>query len=333
MTERSRSTRTGIIAIASAFAIASGALPASAQTIEPVRIGVLDLHAKDVVGPRTGTSVIYKEFVEQGSKSGRAATPAGPDHGQIVASAMLEQFRKLDRDHPVEIYAANAFSMKDKGDGTISLKFSFEQGVRALEWMSHNGVRVVVTAFNSKNEAGSRMLMDRAESLGMVVFAGAPNTVGAGKVFPAADPRSVSVLDSSPDMPMDKDPSLRTWVSFGMDGTYVAGSRENRSREVGSSYASAKAGAYGAYVLSRMPDASREQVVVMMSSAARTSAKHVGFRIIGERESDRALTESVDAALASARDPRSLVKGPVRQNADLASLDLAKTAMEHASSR
>lgn len=333
MTDRRGSTRTGIIAIASAFAIASGAVPASAQTVEPVRIGVLDLHARDVVGPKSGTSVVYKEFVEKGAKAGRASTPAGPDHGQIVASAMLEQFRRLDRERPVEIYAANAFSMKDKEDGTVSLKFSFEQGVRALEWMNQNGVRVVVTAFNSKNEAGSRMLMDRAESLGMVVFAGAPNTVGAGKVFPAADPRSVSVLDSSPDMPMDKDPTLRTWVSFGMDGTYVAGSRENRSREVGSSYASAKAGAYGAYVLSRMPDATRDQVVGMISSAALTSAKHVGFRIIGERESDRALVQSVDAALLSARDPKSLVKGPVRNAADLASIDLTKVALEHASSR
>lgn len=327
-----RNGTNGRIAIAAAALIAIG-MPMAANAQEPVKIGVLDLHAKDVVGPRTGTSVVYKEFVEQGSKAGRAATPAGPDHGQIVASAMLEQFRRLDREPPVEIYAANAFSMKDKGDGTVSLKFSFEQGIKALEWMNQNGVRVVVTAFNSKNEAGSRMLMDRAESLGMVVFAGAPNTVGAGKVFPAADPRSVSVLDSSPDMPMDKDPSLRTWVSFGMDGTYVAGSRENRAREVGSSYASAKAGAYGAYVLSRMPDASREQVVGMISSAARTSAKHVGFRIIGERESDRALAQSVDAALLSARDPKSLVKGPVRKAADLASLDLTKAALEHASSR
>ena len=187
--------------------------------------------------------------------------------------------------------------MKDKGDGTMSLKFSFDQGAKALEWMSQNGVRVVVTAFNSKNGAGSRMLMDKAESLGMIVFAGAPNTVGAGKVYPAADPRAVSVLDSSPDMPMDKDPSLRTWISFGMDGTFISGSRENRAREVGSSYASAKAAGYVAYVVSRMPQAPRSMIVEIMMKSAQRSGKHEGFSIIGEKAADEALMATVASSV------------------------------------
>jgi hypothetical protein len=194
----STATMKAAVAAGMALAFMSASVPASAQQVEPIRVGILDLAAKKVIGVKDGVTLEYREFTPAGRSPGAWKTPAGPDHGEIVTATMIAQFRKVDRHRPIRIYAANAFGMKEKDDGSIALSFDFQQGVKALNWMHDQGVRIVVTAFNSKNEQGSAKLMDEAERLGMIVFAGAPNTPGVGKVFPAADPRSVSVVITVP---------------------------------------------------------------------------------------------------------------------------------------
>ncbi len=329
---------------ASGIALAAAGLlltasPGSAQTSEPVRIGVMDLHAKEIVTARDRTKVVYREFTPEGYTPARSATPAGPDHGQIVASAMIDQFRRLDSKTPIEIYSANAFGMKQKDDGTVSMRFDFDQGIKALEWMNQNGVRVVVTAFNSKNEAGSRRLMDKAQSLGMIVFAGAPNTAGAGKVYPAADPRAISVVDSGPDMALRKDPTIAAWVHFAMDGTIVTGSGSERSREIGSSYASAKAGGYGAYIASRMPMITAEGMIEVMQRATveqkyRSAGQEVMVREIDASRNGSALASAVQTALSDPMQPRladalqTRTKGP-----GFASVDITSIAKVNSSGR
>lgn len=265
-------------------------------------MGVLDVAARRVIGPRDGVDLVYKEFTAEGREPGRWKTPAGPDHGEVVASTFVEQFRRLDRKRPLVIYSANAFSMKKKEDGTTALSMDYDKAKEALSWMKANGVRVVVTAFNTKSKVGSDLLMDEAEKLGMIVFAGGSNTGGAGKVFPAADPRSVSVVDSGPDMALRKDASIASWIDFAMDGTVVTGSREERSREVGSSYASAKAGAYGAYVVSHQPDITVPDLKTAMKSAARSMSYAIGGESvqvleIGGHEADAALVAHVSVGL------------------------------------
>lgn len=292
-----RIIRNGMLALGAAAGIAS-AHPAVAQDVEPLKIGVLDVAAKRIVGARDGVEIKYKEFTAEGKAPGRWKTPAGPDHGEMVASTFVEQFRRLDRKTPVTIYAANAFSMKEKSDGTAALSMDFDKAKEALSWMKQNGVRVVVTAFNTTSKARSDVLMDEAEKLGMVVFAGGSNTRDAGKVFPAADPRSVSVVDSGPDMALRKDASIASWIDFAMDGTVVTGSGAERSREVGSSYASAKAGAYGAYVVSRHPDISIADLKKTLQASARSvsytvAGQTVEVREIGGHQGDAALQTQV----------------------------------------
>jgi hypothetical protein len=256
----------------------ASAQPGAAQVPEPIRVGVLDVAAKRIVGVRDGVSLEYREFTAAGRDPGRWKTPAGPDHGEMVVQTFLEQYRRLDRKRPVEIYAANAFSMKEKEDGTTALSMDFDQARQALSWMKSKGVRVVVTAFNTTSKARSDVLMDEAERLGMVVFAGGANTKDAGRVYPAADPRSVSVVDSGTEMALRRDASIASWIDFAMDGTVVTGSGADRAREVGSSYASAKAGAYGAYVVSRSPDAS----VAEVKKALHASARQVSYTVAGQ---------------------------------------------------
>lgn len=299
MTDTSATKRAMVVA-GMAMAIMGASAPAFAQEVEPIRVGILDLSAKKVIGVKDGVTLEYREFTPSGRSPGAWKTPAGPDHGEIVTATMIAQFRKLDRHRPIRIYAANAFGMKEKDDGSIALSFDFQQGVKALNWMHDQGVRIVVTAFNSKNEQGSAKLMDEAERLGMIVFAGAPNTPGVGKVFPAADPRSVSVVDSGPDMALRKDASIAGWVRYAMDGTVITGTGAERSREIGSSYASAKAGAYGAYVVSKAPKATADQIRSAMDASATPSSyqiKGVSVTVseIGGVEGDRRLQRSVEA--------------------------------------
>ncbi len=289
-----------MLALGAAAGMAS-AQPSLAQDVEPLKVGVLDVAAKRVIGARDGVDLVYKEFTAEGRDPGRWKTPAGPDHGEVVASTFVEQFRRLDRKRPMVIYAANAFSMKKKDDGSTALSMDYEKAREALPWMKANGVRVVVTAFNTKSKPGSDLLMDEAEKLGMIVFAGGSNTGGAGKVFPAADPRSVSVVDSGPDMALRKDASIASWIDFAMDGTVVTGSRDERSREVGSSYASAKAAAYGSYVVSRQPDICVSDLKKVMQVAARPVSYTIGgqsvqVREIGGHEVDAALVAHVSVS-------------------------------------
>src|SRR3546814_9432182 len=77
------------------------------------------------------------------------------------------------------------------------LKLDCKQAEKALEWMHSKGVRTVVTAFNSSNQLGSFNFMNKAEQLGMTVFAAYSNETGKGNVYPAADARAISVVDTN----------------------------------------------------------------------------------------------------------------------------------------
>src|SRR3546814_6374827 len=81
--------------------------------------------------------------------------------------------------------------------GKSFLKLDFKQAEKALEWMHSKGVRTVVTAFNSSNQLGSFNFMNKAEQLGMTVFAAYSNETGKGNVYPAADARAISVVDTN----------------------------------------------------------------------------------------------------------------------------------------
>src|SRR3546814_16368008 len=63
--------------------------------------------------------------------------------------------------------------------------------------MHSKGVRTVVTAFNSSNQLGSFNFMNKAEQLGMTVFAAYSNETGKGNVYPAADALANSVVDTN----------------------------------------------------------------------------------------------------------------------------------------
>ena len=113
-----------------AAAAAVGAMvasPAAAQDpITPVKIGVMDLEVKGLAFPDSNTKIEYQAFTPEGAKEGKQTTRSGEDHGVIVASAVVRQYRLLDPKSPVEVYAANPFGLTKNAKGEQFLKLDFK---------------------------------------------------------------------------------------------------------------------------------------------------------------------------------------------------------------
>lgn len=260
-----------------ALSVASPAMAKASP--EPVRIGIMDLKADTLTYKAANVSIEYKAFTPDGAKEAQLAERSGDDHGAVVASAFVRHYRGLDPKTPIEVYAGNPFAIVKRPDGKSVMKLDFERGAKVLEWMHGKGVRIVVTAFNSPDAAGAARFMDKAESLGMVVFAAYSNSTGQGRVFPAGDARSVSVVDSS--LGMLGSAVIRgggrqfdgatVGVNFAMKGG-VPQEAYGPATMTGSSFASPKAAAYAVYALRREPDLSRDQIVERMHVASRPMA-------------------------------------------------------------
>jgi hypothetical protein len=254
--------------------LAGSPVMAQSAPVEPVRIGVLDLQAKSIVDADANVKVFYREFTLPGGKPGAHLTASGKDHGVIVATSAVRAVRKLDRGVRIEVYAANAYQATKDGNG---YSMRYDKAVEALQWMKGSGVRVVVTAFNTKNEMASRFLMDRAEALGMTVIAGASNVAGAGKVFPAADDRTISIADTMPSgSSLTLDSSVQQWVKFGMRGDYADASLGGKVTDWGSSYSSGKAGGLAAYYVAYNPDATRADIEMALRNSSEMRTQRYG---------------------------------------------------------
>jgi hypothetical protein len=286
-TERARAAARGRMTLPKAakagllaFAVIA-ASPVVAAGSEPVRIGVLDVKADKPTHKVPGVEVVYREFSMPGDKAGRSMGNSGYDHGQIVLTAAVDEVRRIDPSVAIRVYSANAFREISLKNGSKGLRMNFEKAAEAIEWMHGQGVRVVVTAFNTRNVEGSKLIMDKAESLGMTLFAGASNDRGMGKVLPAADARAVSVADTTPGKSsLTMDVTVDDWVRFGINGSLSLSGAPNGSDEFGSSFASAKAGAYGAYYQSRNPEAKPPEIIDALARNAPVKRYLAGSRAV-----------------------------------------------------
>lgn len=308
------STKKKLLAAAAGLGVMMSTPVTAQDDIAPVKIGVMDLEVKGLAFPDSNTKIEYQAFTPDGAKEGKQQTRSGEDHGVIVASAVVRQYRSLDSRSPIEIYAANPFGLTKNGDGKSFLKLDFKQAEKALEWMHSKGVKVVVTGFNSSNQLGSFNFMNKAEQLGMTVFAAYSNDTGKGNVYPAADARAISVVDTNRGQlgsalvsgaGREKD-AISAGITFAMHGGVPQGKYGN-DYQTGSSFSSAKAAAYGAYVLSRHADATRDEIVGLMSKGSRPFEMEVAgankdLPFIGEARSNElflAATVTFQPAMAS----------------------------------
>src|SRR5688572_11618581 len=95
--------------IAASLATAMPAVAnAQAEPSQPVTIGMLDVYAPGVIGNDRKTQVTYREFTREDMQPGRWKGKNGHDHGETMATLMVNQIRSMNKDVPIKIYAANA---------------------------------------------------------------------------------------------------------------------------------------------------------------------------------------------------------------------------------
>lgn len=251
-----RNRKVQAMATAAAAVFASHA-QAQADDRLPVRVAVVDLSVSkldfrdDNVRVVAVTPQIPRKFANRDIASQKYS------HGDVVASAFVREYRKLEPTRPIVIYAVDTYHEVD-GKLAINMKAIRE----AVPVLRENGVKVAVTAFGTVAEASGERFMAPFREAGITVFAAAPNTVHDLGIFPAASKGAISVSTEDKDSAFTNDPKMKTWVDFTISGNHRSSSIEARGG--GNSFASAHAAAYGVYISSRdasiSPDNMRDKI-------------------------------------------------------------------------
>lgn len=287
------------------YALAGLALATSSPALsqsqnEELIVGVIDVKGDSLTFPDKNTKIEYREFNSEEKDSARWITESGLDHGEMMVSAFTRQFRKIDEETPLRILSANIFqenesstrsalySRGSRKGSTRGMSINWEGAKEALQWFKQRGVKVVVTAFNGNDSAGMRSFMEESKSLGMIVFASAGNVAG-GPAYPAKYKETISVAADNPDLAFKNDPTMQTWVNFTMNGS-VPKSKEGKNIDAGSSFASAKLAAYGAYFYSRDKNINAEELKASIKSIGQIET----YRVNGTDVASIKINENTD---------------------------------------
>jgi hypothetical protein len=251
-----RMTRKNGLAAQAAFVMGAALLaatPLSAQTapVEPVKVGIIDTTVGKLMMGYKDIPIERRTFVGEGRTAGEWSGMIGYSHGEIVASSFVERSREISRTVPIAIYSANAFFQgegRQDSDGNRPLRIDFAGAERALEWFHEKGVRTVVAAFYSNESAAMRSFVEKARKLDIVLFAGTNNDKTSTIPFPARDPYAIAVTGTNANLDFSNNPSMAGWTSFKMNGDTPTNDLDP-TQENGSSFAVAKAAAFGAHYL------------------------------------------------------------------------------------
>lgn len=268
------------IAVAAAAAGMGIATPSAAQDQDPIKVGMIDVGGGDLTFRDQGTIIEHRDFVSQGSRPASRMTRTGRENGVMTASAFVRQARWIDPDAPVRIYSANVFQEQvDRGQAGSPRRISvnWEGARQAVQWFKQNDVKVVIASFNGADSPEMRAFMEETKKNGMTVFAGSGNSPG-GSAFPAMHPDAVSVGADNEGHAYRTDPQQATWVNFTMNGG-VPMRREGREIDAGTSYATAKAAAFGAYYARTNPEVTPETMRSTLASVAVSVEYQDGERV------------------------------------------------------
>lgn len=244
---------------AGAVALGMTSAPSQAQNSSDneIRVGIIDVRADAITFTDSNTQIEYRTYNEEGRSPASLTTASGHDHGRMVASAFVEQARKLDQNAPIRIYAANPFESPESEGQKNTLSINWEGATEALEWFKKNDVKVVLTAFSGNDSEEMKNFIRETERHGMTVFASAGNKDN-GPSYPAQYMGTIAVAADNEGLPFRKDPAISTWVDFAMKGDAPGNST---SAEANSAYASAKAAAIGAHYARYNPSADNRQIL------------------------------------------------------------------------
>lgn len=296
------------VAVMAAAMIANSPSAAAQNQPREVVVGILDVRSDSLTFGDEKTDIAYKEFTAPGKMPANWQTESGADHGQLMASAFVRQIRQIDRDIPIRILGANVFQENQSTSSALytygsrtgskrTLSVNWEGAKEALSWFKQNGVSVVLTAFNGSDSNALRSFMKEAGDLGMTVFASAGNKVG-GAIYPAAYPEAISVAGDNKDLAFRKDPSISTWANFAMDGGTSLRLKGGKNDE-GSSFATAKAAAFGAYFKAIVPDAERDDIKAAIAKVSISTSYKINGSDISASRIDETLSAEKFVSVAA----------------------------------
>lgn len=272
----------GMISIMAA-ALAATSAAAQEAPREPIKVGIIDTSVKRLMMAYQGVGIEVKTFIGEGLEPGTWQAVPGHTHGDVVASSFVEQSRVIDKKAPIVVYSANAFFQHGprNPDGNRAMSLDFEGAEKALQWFHDNGVRTVVTAFYTKDSPSMRSFMQKAKDLDIVLFAGTNNDKTKVIPFPARDPYSITVTGSNANLDFANNQSMSKWTAFKMNGDTPTNALEP-TEENGSSFAVARAAAFGAHYVRTSPAAGRDEVADAMTRAS-GGVRHDGVCDLNDR--------------------------------------------------
>ena len=251
----------GIIA---SMGMSSAAYAQSDAHLE-VRVGIIGVGAPSSAADSQAVSIEGRSYTREGYSSLSQGDLPIAEQGQRLIGAFVQQSRQIDQDSRIRIYSADVLQKKDNATG-IAASVNWEGATKALQWFKENNVNVVLTAFNGQDTQGMRDFVQESERLGMTIFASAGNKVG-GPSYPAQYMETISVAADNPDFAFRNDPNVSSWVDFTLEGN-IAGPDGNKPIDSGSSYATAKAAAFGAYYSAHNPNAGRNDILNALHEVA-----------------------------------------------------------------
>ena len=253
-----------------------------------VAVAIIDMGADKMYSNDPNVSFVDLTPEDTGNRRRASYQVDGRDHGELVADTFVKEYRLLDPDAKITIYSVNPFY---KDGLTGPMKFSRSTIQQALPKLQEANVRIAITTFGVENEAaGKRILQDFAKA-DMIVFAAAPNDKGDKGIWPAASPEAISVADTTTKKSaFYKDKDWGSWVDFTSNGQFHKGTVD----VVGSSYATPKVAAYGAYAARIYPNIKTDEMrVILRKDAENITAHGANFpNVSGESYSKRFLASN-----------------------------------------
>lgn len=262
-------SRSNKLLIASALMLSGTGMEAAAQDMRsvpdaPIRIGIIDTDASAMSDERKGVTVHAKSFLADGQEPASHKTQSGREHGADVVSSFLDQSWRIDPTRRVEVFSAMAFYKKsnERIDELRNRPMGLNQEAakRALDWFKENGVRIVVTTFVVPESRQINEFMAKANEMGMVVFSSTNNLQSSYAPFPARHADAVSVTGDARNLDFATSGSMKEWVMFKADAG-IPGKSLTTTPENGSSFAVARAAAFGAHLVDRDPAMPRSEIV------------------------------------------------------------------------
>ena len=294
------------IAIATAAAGMGIANPAAAQESNALKVGLIDVGGGEMTFRDEGTRIEHRDFVRGGSRPASRMTKSGRENGVMTTSAFVRQARLLDQDAPVRVYSANVFqeqANREQAGNPRRITVNWEGAREAVQWFKQNDVKVVIASFNGTDSEEMRAFMEDTRRNGMVVFAGSANAPG-GATFPAMHPDAMSIGADNPGHAYRTDPDQAGWVDFTMNGG-VPRHKDGQEIDVGTSYATAKAAAFGAYYARANPGIDSDAMRATLSSISVAVEYEEGDRIVTAMRLDET---------GSAKNMKNLVEQQTIQN-------------------